>query len=86
VTKPENDTLVEKDNIVTKETILEAVKKIEYQEAQNKNADSSLDVKDKESSMLPVGTTFMALGKEYIVTYVNEGKKRMTIEPYESGK
>ncbi len=40
----------------------------------------------KTSDILEVGTTFMVLGKEYVVTYINEGKKRMTIEPYKPRK
>ena len=36
-----------------------------------------------EEVKLEVGTTFMIFGKEYVITYINKGKKRMTIEPYE---
>jgi hypothetical protein len=40
--------------------------------------------KNKEDMKLPpLKTKFMIMGQEYIVTYVNEGKKRFTAEPCE---
>jgi hypothetical protein len=37
--------------------------------------------KIKEMKLPLKGTKFMIMGQEYIVTYVNEGKKRFTAEP-----
>ena len=37
--------------------------------------------KVKEMKLPLKGTKFMIMGQEYIVTYVNEGKKRFTAEP-----
>jgi len=37
--------------------------------------------KEKEIKLPLLGTKFMIMGQEYVVTYVNEGKKRFTAEP-----
>jgi hypothetical protein len=52
----------------------------------NKPVTTIEEPKEPESDFLELGTTFMVFGKEYIVTYVNKGKKRMTIEPYKPGR
>lgn len=37
--------------------------------------------KEKEVKLPLMGTKFMIMGQEYVVTYVNEGKRRFTAEP-----
>jgi len=39
--------------------------------------------KEKEIVLPKKGIKFMIMGQEYVVTYVNEGKKRFTSEPCE---
>jgi hypothetical protein len=42
-----------------------------------------VEKKQQEMKLPPLGTKFMIMGQEYIVTYVNDGKKRFTAEPCE---
>ena len=44
--------------------------------------EEKIDTKKEKEIKLPlIGTKFMIMGQEYVVTYVNEGKNRFTAEP-----